>query len=167
MNNAPKVLSNEGKDISYRLGLEMGELWVSQGHEWGFISNRVEIRRKGMSRLFIAGRSEGYSKLREDIACMSAPRTWTRVSRVETPLDFCWRWKRAPMSSEETKETRRKKKQTTYYEGKILRWQRAVETLILEITKWGASTVRMTSGGALKPGKLTLSKSVKNSGIDK
>ena len=109
MNNAPKVLSNEGKDISYRLGLEMGELWVSQGHEWGFISNRVEIRRKGMSRLFIAGRSEGYSKLREDIACISAPRTWTRVSRVETPLDFCWRWKRAPMSSEETKETRRKK----------------------------------------------------------
>ena len=33
MNNAPKVLSNEGKDIRYKLGSVMRELWVSQSHE--------------------------------------------------------------------------------------------------------------------------------------
>ena len=77
MNNAPKVLSNEGilapggKDIrSYRLGPRMGN-WEYCGyrpyHRCGFISNRVEIRRKGISRLLIAGRSKAI-KLREDLA---------------------------------------------------------------------------------------------------
>ena len=79
MNNAPKVLSNEGiwipggKDIGYRLGPgEMRKLGVLQSHKCGFISNWVEIRRKRMSRLFVAERCEAI-KLREDIDCMSVP----------------------------------------------------------------------------------------------
>ena len=40
----------------------------------------------------------------------------------------------------------------------MLHWQRAVDVLCLEMTRWG-------TGVSLKPGSLTLSKSVKDSGF--
>lgn len=71
MNNAPKVLSNEGilrpgKDISYRLGPEMGKRKATSVNLY---QTRVEIRRKGYVTTVYSRQSEAI-QLSEDIAYM-------------------------------------------------------------------------------------------------
>ena len=81
MNNAPKVLSNEGilrpgKDISYRLGPEMGKRKATSVNLY---QTRVEIRRKGYVTTVYSRQSEAI-QLSEDIAYM-CPENWCKSCR--------------------------------------------------------------------------------------
>lgn len=58
MNSAPNVLSNAGKDIKHRLGFQVRDEKtvgsISNLKPWEYIYQPgVEIRRRGMSKLFL------------------------------------------------------------------------------------------------------------------
>ena len=107
MNNAPKVLSNE-EDISYRrLGPEKGKLWVSQGHENLYPAG---WKLEGYGTTVYSRAKRGYSKLREDIACISVPRTheslWIFVGDEEGGLRVLGHRKKPLQRSQERNKTK-------------------------------------------------------------
>ena len=136
MNKAPRVLSNEGKDMSY-------SLWVSQNHEWSLA--RIYIKHGGnyteeYVKTVYSRASFGYFKSRKDNGLLKHPKCESCQNVFRLFVGYDGRLlvhqkrpeKRRDIEKNEEKKSKDQPIQTCQNILNCL--QRAVETLILAMT---------------------------------
>ena len=158
MNNTPKVLSNESKYISYRLIPEIRTL-ISQRPE-DLYQNKVEIRRKGISRrwrlgLPIIGSEAIFNNAMTDISSFH--------KRIYNSCESRRNEEGGSQVRKETRETRRDRKMGTKKKISRINRSRLVkivaitlqpQLIILEMTRRGTGPSNLEAWHTAKVWKL-------------